>query len=65
MLYNSGCRYSALCSARSALTSCVILHEGISVQNTPTLVKRFLKGVFNKHQPQPKYCNIPYISILQ
>ena len=52
MLYNRGCRYSALCSASSALASSVILHEGISVSEH-NVVKRLI----NRHPPQPKCCN--------
>lgn len=56
-LYRNGCGYSSICIARSALASTVILSEGFSVSEHP-LVKRFVKGIFNRCPPQPRYSDI-------
>lgn len=52
-LYNKGLGYSAINTARSALSS-VIITDQATVGNHP-LVKRFMKGVFNKRPALPRY----------
>eukprot|EP00794_Sanderia_malayensis_P021324 gene21324-23399_t len=59
----NGGGYSTICAARSALATC------ITVDNVPNLaehvlVKRFVKGVFNRHPPTPKYTSIWDINIV-
>ena len=57
-LLDSGNRgYSAICTARSALSSIVTLDTGSTVGNHP-LVKQFIMGVFNLRPPQPRYTEI-------
>ena len=56
-LYTNGCHYSGLCAARSALSSLIHIEEGPSISAHP-LTTRFLKGVFNRHPPSPRYVEI-------
>lgn len=49
--------YSALNTARSALSSFLILPDGCTVGNHP-LVSRFMKGVFQLKPPLPRYQKI-------
>ena len=53
-LYNQGLRYSALNTARSALSSIISLQGNFSFGNHP-LVSRFLKGTFTIRPAMPKY----------
>ena len=53
-LYNKGLSYSALNTARSALSSIILLQGGMSCGNHP-LVSRFLKGTFTTRPALPKY----------
>ena len=53
-LYNTGIGYSALNTARSALSSYVILPDG-SLFGTHPLVRRFMKGVFENRPSLPRY----------
>ena len=53
-LFHSGLSYSAINSARSALSSFLPNIEGCSVGSHP-LVKRILKGIFEKRPALPKY----------
>lgn len=52
-LYNAGCSYSNINLARSAL-SAIIITEHQSLGAHP-LISRFMKGVFNKRPPRPRY----------
>lgn len=56
-LYNSGIGYSALNTARSALSNIIVCQEGFSFGNHP-LVCRFIKGVFNLRPSLPRYNEI-------
>ena len=56
-MYRSGCLYSGLCAARSALSSLITIKDYLKLSDHP-LVSRYLKGICNKHPPQPKYFNI-------
>ena len=56
-LYELEASYSALNSARSALSAFVVLPSGETLGNNP-LVSRFLKGVFNLRTPKPRYSEI-------
>lgn len=51
-LFTSGIGYSAINTARSALSTFIII-EGFSVGNHP-LIKRFVKGVFNLRPALPR-----------
>ena len=53
-LFYSGLGYSAINSAKSALSSFLVLEGGGSVGNHP-LVTRFMKGVFNLKPSLPRY----------
>lgn len=54
ILFSEGLSYSALNTARSALSAYGISHNGILIGKNVTII-RFLKGVFNLRPPQPKY----------
>ena len=56
-LYTTGCHYSGLCAARSALSSLIHIEEGPSISAHP-ITTRFLKGVCNRHPPSPRYLAI-------
>ena len=60
-LFKSGLSYSALNTARSAVSS-TDMRDSDAPSHTPVgkhfLVCRYLKGVFNKLKPVPKYNNI-------
>ena len=56
-LFDSGLGYSTINTARSALSSFVILDTGISFGSHPIVI-RFLKAVFNLRPTQPRYKEI-------
>ena len=56
-LYEAGLGYSAINTARSALSSVIIPNEGIPFGRDP-LVCRFLKGIFELKPCFPKYSEI-------
>ena len=56
-LFNQGLSYSALNTARSAL-SAIIITEGGESFGTNRVVTRFMKGVFESRRPNPKYTKI-------
>jgi len=53
-LYKTGVGYSALCTARSALSALASIQGRPGVGDNP-LIKRFLKGVFQVRPTCPKY----------
>ncbi|XP_028403388.1 uncharacterized protein LOC114526085 [Dendronephthya gigantea] len=53
-LYNAGLSYSAINTARSALSTIINIH-GSETFGTHPLVSRYLKGVFLTRKPVPKY----------
>ena len=53
-MYESGVGYSALNTARSALSTIIIFEGGHTVGTHP-LVKRYMKGVFNLRPTKPRY----------
>ena len=53
-LYRQGSKSSAICVARSALACVVVIQDYRNLSDHP-LVSRFVKGIFNKHPPLPKY----------
>ena len=56
-LQDEGLSYSALNTARSALSTLICL-PGCSTFGTHPLVTRFMKGVHETRKPQPKYSHI-------
>ena len=62
-MYLNGCLYSGLCTGRSALSSVVTIRGYLKLSEHP-LVSWYLKGIYKRHRPLPKYVNIWYISIL-
>lgn len=48
-------RYSAMNTARSALSSFVVLNNTLHTISTHPILKRFMRGVFNKRPPQARY----------
>lgn len=71
-LFNHGLSYSALNTARSAISNLSVKDgKGIEPIGQHALVCRYMKGVFNKIKPVPKYNNIwpvekvlDYVSLL-
>ena len=53
-LFKSGLGYSGINTARSALSSVLSLHDGVSLGSHP-LVIRFMKGVFEQRPSLPRY----------
>ena len=62
-LFTSGLGYSAIDSARSALSSVLILPNNITFGTHP-LVARFLKGVFELKPSLPRYSSIWDVSVV-
>ena len=62
-MHLSGCLYSGLCAARSAFSSAVTI-RGVPKLSEHPLVSRYLKCVYNRYPPLPKYLNILDILIL-
>ncbi|XP_072030140.1 uncharacterized protein [Amphiura filiformis] len=54
-LFKEGLTYNSLNVARSALSSLVILQAGRFTVGTHPLVTRFMKGVYTKRPPVPRY----------
>ena len=63
MLYDNGLSYSAINSARSALSAFGIIHDGISVGSHPVVI-RFMKGIYNLRPPMPKYVKTWDVSLV-
>ena len=62
-MYNDGCLYSGLCAARSALASVVTIKGFARFLDHP-LLARYLRGVFNRHPPLPRYMHIWDINLV-
>ena len=62
-MYLNGCLYSGLCIACSALSSAVTIREYLKLSEHH-LVSQYLKDIYNRHPPLPRYINIRDISIL-
>ena len=56
-MYTKGCLYSGLYGAKSALSS-VLCIKGFSKLSDHAMISRYLKGIFNRHPPLPKYKQI-------
>ncbi|KAK6169840.1 hypothetical protein SNE40_020817 [Patella caerulea] len=63
-LYNTGLKYSAIGTARSALSNCVKLVDSTCVVGEHPLVSRFLKGVFELRPSLPRYKQIWDVKIV-
>ncbi|XP_067665161.1 uncharacterized protein [Haliotis asinina] len=63
LLFDSGCGYSAINTARSALSAVLILPSGMPVGQHP-LVKRFLRGIFNLRPSLPRYQHVWDVKIV-
>ena len=53
----NGCLYSGICVARSSLSSFVMIEDYDKLSSHP-LITKFVKGIFNRHPPLPKYATI-------
>lgn len=62
-LYDNNCGYSALNSARSALSALISLPGDLSIGNHP-LITRFLKGVFQIRPALPRYSSIWDVNVV-
>ena len=56
-MYTKGCLYSGLCGARNALSSVVCI-KGFSKLSDHPMISRYLKRIFNRQPPLPKYTQI-------
>lgn len=54
IVYDQTHSYSAVNTARCALSSFIVLDSGRTIGTHP-LISRFVKGVFNLHPPAPRY----------
>ena len=63
LLYQQGLTYSAINTARSALSSYITLENGTCVGKNP-LVSQLMKGIFQEKPPRPKYTEIWDVSIV-
>ena len=57
MLYKEGLSYTAVNTARSALSSLLSLPDGSTIGKHP-LVSRLLKGIFQDRPPKPRYSSV-------
>ena len=63
VLYQQGLTYSAIKTARSALSTYVPLKDGTCVGKHP-LVSRLMKGICQEYPPKPKYTAIWDVSVV-
>ena len=52
-----GCRYTGICTARRALF-CTVAIPGYERMSNHPLISQYVKVIYNKHPPLPKYVNI-------
>ena len=62
-LYKSGLGYSAINTARSALSSFLVLEDGVKFGEHPFVV-RCMKGIFELKQSLPKYFEIWDVNVV-
>ena len=62
-MYRNSCLYSGLCAARSALSSSITAKGYLKLSDHP-LISRYLKGIYNRHPPLPKYVDIWDLTLL-
>lgn len=63
ILYEDGLSYSAINSARSALSAFGLIFDGKSIGTHPVTI-RFMKGVYNLRPPTPKYVTTWNVSLV-
>jgi hypothetical protein len=61
-LYENSLSYSAINSARSALSAFGIVHDGVTFGSHPLI--RFMKGICNLRPPIPRYIHTWDVSIV-
>ena len=62
-LFEAGLGYSAINTARSALSAYTSIEKGGQIGNDP-IISRFVRGTFQKRTPLPKYTNTWDVEIL-
>ena len=62
-MYHNGCLYNGICAARSALSSLTTIKDYFQLSDHP-LISRYLKGIYNRHHPLPKYVEIWDLTLL-
>lgn len=62
-LYEQRLTYSAINTARSALSSYIVLEDGTSL-GQHRLVSRLLKGIFQSNPPLPRYSETWDVSVV-
>lgn len=62
-LHHDKLGFSSLNSARSALSSFIVQHNGCTIGNS-ALVKRFMKGIFILDPPRPRYSKIWNVKVV-
>ena len=62
-MYCNGFLYSGLCAARSALSSSITTKGYLKLSDHPP-ISRYLKGIYNRPPPLPKYVDIWDLTLL-
>jgi hypothetical protein len=62
-LYENSLSYSAINSARSALSVFGIVHDGVTFGSHPIVI-RFMKCIYNLRPPIPRYIHTWNVSIV-
>ena len=62
-MYVNGCLYTGLCAALSALPTIVTI-KGYKKLSEHPFISCYLKGIYNRHPPLPKYASIWEISLV-
>ena len=62
-MYLNGCLYNGLCAARSVLSSAVTIKGYLKLSKHP-MILRYLKCIYSRHPPLPKYVDIWDILLL-
>lgn len=62
-LFENGLSYSAINSARSALSALGIIHDGTVFGSHPIVIK-YMKGIYNLRPPLPKYVKTWNVSLV-
>ena len=62
-LHENNLSYSSINSARSALSSFIVDDKGVTVGKN-SLVRRFMKGIFLRNPPSPRYCETWDVSVV-
>ena len=62
-MYRNDCLCSGLYAARSVWSSSITIKGYLKLSDHP-LVSRYLKDIYNRHPPLPKYVDIWYLTLL-